>query len=295
MYQISLTFKIMKNAILFLVLLSTTDLFSQKKVDLPEIGIVQSLENDSLVRSFGYRYLVESVARLISPKNVTEEQFQENAKKMKSLSHPLYACNIFIPGELKVVGPEVNEVAILEYTEEVFKRCQRANVNMIIWGSGGSRRLPDGFDKERAKAQFVSIAKKISDLGARYNMTFALENLNSTETNFITKAEEALEIVKKVDRKNFGLCIDIYHMLKEGESPAIIEKSAANLIYCEVAERENRTPPGVRGDDFRPYLSALKKAKYKGKIVIECRWEDVARQGLAAYQYLSGQLKEVYR
>jgi sugar phosphate isomerase/epimerase len=285
----------MKNAIPLLILLfAAGELFSQKKVDLPEIGIVQSLENDSLLRSFGYQYLVESVARLISPRNVTEEQFQENVKKMKSLSHPLYACNIFIPGELKVVGPEVNEGAVLEYAGEVFKRCQQANVNMIIWGSGGSRRLPDGFDKEKAKEQFVSIARKISDLGARYNMTFALENLNSTETNFITKAEDALEIVKKVDRKNFGLCIDIYHMLKEGESPSIIEKASGNLIYCEIAEKENRTPPGVRGDDFRPYLSALKKAKYKGKIVIECRWEDVTKQGLSAYQYLSNQLKEVY-
>jgi len=285
----------MKTALPILVLLfATTNLFSQNKVDIPEIGIVQNLENDSLVRAYGYRHLVESVARLISPRNVTDEQFQENTKKIKSLSHPLYACNIFIPGELKVVGPDVNENAVLTYAEEVFKRCKSAGINMIIWGSGGSRRLPEGFDKEKAKEQFISIARKVSDLGSRYNMRFALENLNSTETNFITRAEEALEIVKKVDRKNFGLCIDIYHMLKEGESASIIEKASSNLVYCEIAEKENRTPPGVRGDDFRPYLSALKKIGYKGKIVIECRWDDVAKQGLSAYQYLSNQLKEVY-
>ena len=34
----------------------------------------------------------------------------------------MYAFNIFISGELKVVGPEVNEVAVLAYVENVFQR-----------------------------------------------------------------------------------------------------------------------------------------------------------------------------
>lgn len=285
----------MKTAILATILsLITLSIYAQRKAPLPEIGIVQNLENDSLIRAYGYRYLVESIARLISPKNVTAQQFEENVRKIKKLKKPLYACNIFIPGELKVVGPDVNEAAILAYAEEVFQRCKIAGVNMIIWGSGGSRRLPDGFDREKAKEQFVSVAQKIADLGRRYNMTFALENLNSTETNFITRTEEAFEIVEKVDRKNFGLCVDIYHMLKEGEPASNIEKTAKRLIYCEVAEKENRTPPGVHGEDFRPYLSALKKVGYKGKIVIECRWDDVVKQGQGAFEYLSNQLKEVY-
>jgi sugar phosphate isomerase/epimerase len=283
--------KVIIAAIFSFVALST---YAQKKTPIPEIGVVQNLENDSLIRAYGYRYTVESVAKLISPKAVTEEQFEENLKKIKKLRKPLYACNIFIPGELKVVGPDVNESAVLSYAEKVFQRCKLAGVTMIIWGSGGSRRLPDGFDREKAKEQFVSVAQKIADLGRRYNMTFALENLNSTETNFITRAEEAFEIVKRVDRKNFGLCVDIYHMLKEGESPSSIEKAASKLIYCEVAEKENRTPPGVHAEDFRPYLSALKKVGYKGKIVIECRWDDFAKQGKDAYQYLSNQLNEVY-
>jgi len=286
----------MKVIILFtLIVFCVSPIEAQKKIAAPEIGVVQNLENDSLLYAYGYRYLVENVQKLISPKNVNEQQFQENVKRIKKLRTPLYACNIFIPGELKVVGPDVNEKLVLLYVEEVFQRCQTAGVKMIIWGSGGSRRLPDGFDREKAKEQFVSVAKKIAERASHYKITLALENLNSTETNFINTVEEALDIVKRVDHKNLRLCVDIYHMLKEGESAATIEKTTDYLIYCEVAEKENRTPPGVRGDDFKPYLTVLKKIGYKGKIIIECRWEDVAAQGATAFQYLRKQIDEGYQ
>ena len=206
----------------------------------------------------------------------------------------MYAFNIFIPGELKIVGPEVNESAVLTYVEKVFQRCKAAGVSRIIWGSGGSRRVPDGFDHAKAKEQFISIAKKIAAKASQYNITLALENLNSTETNFITTVEEALDIVKKVDHKNLRLCVDIYHMRKEGESPSSILKAKNYIIYCEVAEKEGRTPPGVQGDDFRPYFTALKQVGYHDKISIECRWENVAAQGQIAFQKLQTQIQDVY-
>jgi len=260
----------------------------------PTIGIVQNIENDSLLQRYGYRYLVESVGKLISPRTVTDEQFQANVLKIKNLRVPMYAFNIFIPGELKIVGPEVNESAVLTYVDKVFQRCKSAGVSRIIWGSGGSRRVPDGFDHTKAKEQFVSIAKKIAAKASQYNITLALENLNSTETNFITTVEEALDIVKRVDHKNLRLCVDIYHMLKEGESPSSILKAKGYVIYCEVAEKEGRTPPGVQGDDFRPYFTALKQVGYHDKIMIECRWENVAAQGQIAFQKLQTQIQDVY-
>jgi sugar phosphate isomerase/epimerase len=177
----------------------------------------------------------------------------------------------------------------------VFKRGHAAGIKLITWGSGGSRGVPEGFDRTKAKEQFVSIARKIATLAQNYNITLALENLNSTECNFINTVAEAYDIVKSVDHENFRLCVDIYHMLKEGESAAVIEKTKKYLVYCEIAERENRTPPGVRGDDFKPYLQSLKKIGYHGKIVIECRWDDIRTQGASAYQYLHGQIMEVYK
>ncbi len=62
----------------------------------------------------------------------------------------------------------------------------------------------------------------------------------------------------------------------------------------EIAEKQNRTAPGVAGDDFRPYLRELKKAGYHQKIVIEGRWENLAEIAVPALQYLQNQVDEVY-
>jgi sugar phosphate isomerase/epimerase len=261
----------------------------------PEIGVVQDIEKDSLLTAFGYKYLVENTTKLLSPRTVSDEQFQDQLKVIRKSRIPLFACNIFIPGDLKVVGPSVDEKAVLEYVEKVFSRAQQAGLSMIIWGSSGSRRLPDGYDRATAKKQFISIGKKIAAVAYKYNIVLALENLNTTEANFITTVGEALEIVKGVNHKNLRLCVDIYHMLKENESPAVIAKTKGYLVYCELAEREGRTPPGVHGDDFRPYLKQLKDAGFKGIIVIECRWDNVETQGKPAHDELRKQLVDVFQ
>ncbi|HEY5825979.1 MAG TPA: TIM barrel protein, partial [Cyclobacteriaceae bacterium] len=182
-----------------LIVFTTASSSAQKK---PEIGIAQPFEKDSLVNAMGYHYMVETVAKALLPADVTDVQLSQHLQKMKSLKTKLYAVNVFIPGSIKVVGPEVSEVALLSYVEIVFEHARAAGVDMIVWGSGGSRRVPDGFDKEKAKEQFIANAKKVAVLARKYKITLALENLNSGETNFINTLQEALDVVKKVDHPN---------------------------------------------------------------------------------------------
>lgn len=271
-----------------------TPLDAQPKKKKPEIGIVQDLENDSILYASGYRDLMESISKCFSPRSVSEDQFQENLKKIKKLRMNLFAVNIFMPGDLKLVGPEVNEENILSYAEKVFQRCQAAGVKKITWGSGGARRVPDGFDLVKAKEQFIVVARKVAELAKKYNIVLALENLNSTETNFINTVKEAFDVVKKVNQPNFMLCADIYHMLKEDEPPAIIADTKKYLIHVEIAEEENRAPPGSKGEDFREYLKVLKKIGYTDKIILECRFQNVAEQAARARVYLQNQIDEVY-
>lgn len=278
----------MRNIFVITCLISSSA-FAQKK---PEVGIAQSLQQDSLLYASGYRSIVENVQNLFSPITVTEEQFEKNLIRIKKAKLKIYAVNVFIPGELKLVGPDVDEMKILLYCERVFKRCQAADVKMIVWGSGGARKIPDGFDREKAKEQFIAIAKKITSMAANYNIKLALENLNRSETNFINTAEEALTIVKAVNHPNFKLCADIYHMLRENEGPAILEHAGKHIIHCDIAEKNNRNAP--TSEDFTPYLKALKKIKYTGKIIIESRWENLEKQAAPALKYLNAQIDSVY-
>lgn len=46
-------------------------------------------------------------------------------------------------------------------------------------------------------------------------------------------------------------------MLKENESPQSIIDAGSVIEYCEIAEKDERTYPGFKGDNFMPYLKAL--------------------------------------
>ncbi|MEJ7646352.1 MAG: sugar phosphate isomerase/epimerase family protein [Chryseolinea sp.] len=267
---------------------------AQQKVIKPQIGIAQDFEQDSLLSAVGYHHLVESISKCLSPLKFTDEQFDAKVEIYRQLKVPIYALNIFMPGELKLVGPEVREADVLSYANKVFERCQRMGVTMVVWGSGGARRVPDGFDPKTAKKQFIQLAQKVAAAAAQYNVRMALENLNHTETNFINTVAEALDVVKRVDHPNFLLCADIYHMLKEGEPAEILIKAKPFLIHCDIAEKDGRTPPGVRGDNFSSYLDALRRIHYSGVIVLECRWSDIATQAATARINLQRQIDAAY-
>src|SRR4051812_37342445 len=106
-----------------LALFASATINAQRK---PEIGIAQPFEKDSLVNAMGYQYLVETVAKALLPADVTDAQLSKHLQKMKSLKTKLYAVNVFIPGNIKVVGPEVSEVALLSYVEIVFQHTRAA-------------------------------------------------------------------------------------------------------------------------------------------------------------------------
>lgn len=269
--------------------------YAQKTTLKPSIGIVENPENDSILAAAGYSCMVVSIGKFISPRNVSEEAFRKNVAVFKQLKTPVYAANIFIPGDLKLVGPKVDEQAVLAYVDSVMYRLSQTDIRLIIWGSGGARRVPDGFDRKIARRQMITIGKKIAKVGARYNIVVALENLNSSETNFINTVEEALYIVKKVNHPNLRLDADIYHMLRENESPDILAKTGKYLVHVEIAEKEQRTPPGVTGADFRPFLRAIHKTGYHNKIGIEGSWKNLSEMARPCLQYLQGQVDEVWK
>ncbi len=260
----------------------------------PEIGVARDMEEDSLLSVSGYGYMVESIGKIMSPVNIDEARFAQNLEAIRSMKTRIYAVNIFLPGNLKMVGPDIDEKAVLVYAEKVFQRCKQAGIPMVIWGSAGSRRLPEGFDKATAMDQFISLARKVALLAQKYDIFLTLENLNTGETNFLTSVAEVADVVRKVDQPNFKVCVDIYHMLKENEPASEIRKADGLIYHCDIAERENRTPPGTLGDNLVPYLVALKEAGFQGKIIIEARWTDVTKQLPAARKYLEGKIAEVW-
>ncbi|TLU98297.1 sugar phosphate isomerase/epimerase family protein [Dyadobacter luticola] len=257
------------------------------------LGVYAGYNKAHFLKESGCTYIEESVSGFLLPAD-GDQQYEKNLQQLKSENFPIKSYVILLPGSLKTLGPDANHEAILQRTELVLKRAKECGSQYIVFGSGASRVIPEGFDRAVAKSQHIDLTRKMAPLAEKYGVTIAVEPLNRGETNFINSLSEGVEIVDAVKSPRVKLLCDIYHMLKEDEPATEIVKYGKHIVHCHIAEKESRTPPGVKGDDFRAYLGALKKINYKGGLSIECFvYNDFDKEAKKGIEVLKQQLSEV--
>jgi sugar phosphate isomerase/epimerase len=255
----------------------------------PRIGVCTSITNAAVAISAGCDYIEEGVRNFLVPDR-PEADFREKLELVGRSPLPVAACNSFLPAELKSVGPDARPDDILAFAETAFRRAREAGVRHIVFGSSGSRSIPDGFDAGEARRQFVRLLRRMGPVARGHGVVVAVEPLNRGECNFINSVAEGAAIVREVGDPGVRLLADIYHMLREDEGPESIVAAGPLLAHCHIAEEEGRTPPGVHGQDFTPYLEALRRIGYQGAISFEGRWTDLAKELPVAVRTLRAQI-----
>ncbi len=258
----------------------------------PKIGVCTSLANAAVAKSAGCDYIEAGVRDFLVPAS-PEADFRAKLELAGMSPLPVAACNSFLPGELKSVGPEARPDDILAFAETAFRRAREAGVRHIVFGSSASRSIPDGFDAGEARRQFVRLLRRMGPIARAHGVVVAVEPLNRGECNFINSVAEGAAIVREVGDPGILLLADIYHMLLEDEGPESLVAAGPLLAHCHIAEEEGRTPPGVHGQDFRPYLEALGRIGYQGAISFEGRWTDLAGELPLAVRTLRAQIARV--
>ena len=261
----------------------------QDKNFLAELGVCTHFTNAGMLAEHGFAYLEPGVGGLLMPEK-SDEEFNVVMEEALQSGLPLMACNGFIPGRLKSVGPDAAHPEILEYAETAFRRGQQIGVKYIVFGSSGSRRVPDGFPKQEALRQFADLCAAMAPVAAKYSIVVVLEPLNRSECNLINSLADGAAIVETINHPNFRLLADIYHMMMEDEGPDQIIKYGHLIKHTHIAEKEGRSVPGTHNEDFSAYFEALKEVGYRGMMSVEARWEDLEKQSAAAIETIRGQL-----
>ncbi|BDS07264.1 hypothetical protein NT6N_23040 [Oceaniferula spumae] len=255
---------------------------------LTDYGVCTSYKNFAMLKQHGYGYIEDSVGRLLKPDRPDSEVADDFAK-IRNQNIRVHACNSFIPKTLKSVGSKANHEAVLKHADITFQRAKQIGIKGIVFGSSGSRSIPDGFDRKTAEAQFVALLKKMAPLAQAQGVEVWLEPLRKKETNFINTQLEGAAIIDQVGHPSLGMVCDFYHAACNGETPDEILKAGKHIRHCHIAEKEKRTAPGMKGDDFTPYLSALKKSGYRGTMSMECGWKNMEKQATEVREYLEKQ------
>ncbi|MFW5778365.1 MAG: TIM barrel protein, partial [Bacteroidota bacterium] len=194
---------------------------AQNEIFLSEIGICTSVDNHAKMNEHGYTFIEEGLLGFLKPLE-PHESFLPNLEKAQNAEIPVYATNLFLPGHLKAVGEEPMHDEIVAYADTAFRRAEMVGIKRVVFGSGNSRRIPEGFDRDRARSQFVDLLKKLGTVAQKYDVVITIEPLNSREVNFINTSLEGLSIVKDADHPNIQLLVDIFHMMRENEPPSNI-------------------------------------------------------------------------
>lgn len=249
------------------------------------LGICGGPEIAPAARSAGYDYLeLNTQAHLVGEED--EATFQPILAQIKGCGMPCLASNVFVPAHLKITGPDVNFSRLGRYVSIVLDRAERAGIKAIVFGSGGARRIPDGFDKALAADQLRAFGRMLAPIAADHGVTIAVEPLNRGETNVLTSVSEGLRYVKDVSHPAFRLLVDAYHWALEKEPVADIVAAGPWLAHAHISTYANRLPPGAEACDFEPFANALNKTGYNQRLSVEASWTNLDQQAAPARKEL---------
>lgn len=256
-----------------------------------KIGICTAPESLKSIADPAFDYVEAHVQNFLMPEE-PDENFAPNRDLASSLALPIPAACCLLPANLRVTGPSVDLDRLERYAATAFERAEQVGIEVIVFGSGAARILQKGTSVDEGFRQFNEANRRIAPLAEKHGITIVIEPLNQSECNFINSPTDGARVVEAVDHPNVRLLVDLFHMLREGQSPQEILDCGPLIHHAHLAEKEERTAPGVQGDDFRPFLRALKSVGYDQRISIECGWGDFAQEQKAAVDEVKRQLVE---
>jgi D-psicose/D-tagatose/L-ribulose 3-epimerase len=248
------------------------------------IGYCGPLKDIEAVKSAGFDYMEVRTSEVAA---LSDADYATVAAKFRKVGLPVLASNLFIPSDIKVTGPTIDKERQMEYVRRALDRVSRLGVQLVVFGSGGARQVPDGFSKQEAFQQLVDFGKRIAPEARSRNITIAIEPLRHQETNIVNNTAEALAWVNAVNDPNIQLMIDFYHFDVEKEDPANILQVKDHLRHLHMANPQGRVVP-LKWDEYnyQPFFAVLRQIHYDRLISVEAGTKDLPAEGPQAIALL---------
>ena len=150
-------------------------------------------------------------------------------------------------------------------------RAETLGGKICVIGSGGSRKIPDGFDFETGYDQFAKVLGIAGDIAAEYGITIVVEPLQADETNLINTVEQGIEIVKEVNKSNVKALADFYHVYRSGETLDAIRNNDGWLAHLHLARANDDRAMPYEEDipKIEEWANAVKASGYEGRLSLE--------------------------
>jgi len=250
-------------------------------------GVCTSPEHASAASEAGFDFIECAVGNSLNAQGGSR-RFKKSEELVTSSGLASEAFNCFLPPDLKVTGPEVNMQALEQYVAIAFNRARALGGEIVVFGSGGARSVPEGFPVESAREQLVRFLEMAAPPAEANGITIAIEPLASRECNIINSVAEAAELAGQVDHAAVKVLADIYHMAADNEPFEAIEAAGELLVHVHVSDPETRKAPLAGNENVLAFFRTLHAAKYSGRLSLECAWGDFESEAAMSLEALKG-------
>lgn len=243
-------------------------------------GVCTSIDHASVLHRLGFDYVEVHAGSLAA---MTEEEFSGFLAENAAAPIHAEAANCLFPGEIRLTGDCTDRDALEHYIEKTFSRLERAGISLVVFGSGGSRSVPEGFPREKAWDQLIHTGRILAAAGERHGVTVALEPLRPAESNIINTQAEGRKLAEAVNHPNFRLVCDYFHLMEGGEAPRDAAVGGEFLTHVHMAAPVTRRAMSPEdGADYGAFFRALASAGYDGRVSFEGSSSDYAKDLPAA-------------
>ena len=236
-----------------------------------------SLDRIRKAAEIGFDYVELGVSEIAA---MSEEEFEQ----YKDLPIPAETFNVLFPGNIKLLG-DTPEADIRDYLTKALGRVCEIGGQLVVFGSGNARRVPDGMPYAEGFRKLVERTRLIGDIAASYGLTVAIEPLRFKETNIIHTLSEGAALSAMADRPNVKLLADTIHFWDNGEPISQI-RVIRDFAHIHISSRDRYAPIPEEIPLYREFVDALRYGGYDARLSIECGYRDYASEAAVGLEVL---------
>jgi hydroxypyruvate isomerase len=142
---------------------------------------------------------------------------------------------------------------------------------------------PPGVDASQARETFVRNLKHAAPRLQAAGVRLLIEPINTRDIPgfFLSRTDQAVEIIADVGSGNLFLQYDIYHMqIMEGDLASRIERHRSLIAHIQVADTPGRHEPGTGEINFPFLLGFIDRIGYDGWVGCEYKPAGTTAEGL---------------
>lgn len=225
----------------------------------------------------------------IAPTRLFSSPYEQPEKVSAFRKHLLQQYNLEIPSmqsiwygrQEKLFSDEKQRNFLLKYTKQAIIFAEAANCHNIVLGSPKNRCLFYDTDYQTGILFFLELAQFAKD----HHTNIGIEaNPAIYHTNYINTTQQAIQLIHKVNHKNFRLNLDIGTMIANNESADVICGSVHLIQHVHFSEPYLKciTPRSLHSE----IMHILKEEKYTGYISIEMGLQPDLQTVIDVMQYI---------